>query len=248
MKIKVSDYINNLSDIFKKLFSMNDFTNSAKFILLKKNNKQEKLINIITDMKRLIISTFDNENLAYFIILHCFLCNMYNDNKEYSFDSFMNSKIDHGLIVSEFIKENAPSNENLMHIINNYMLYEYRISPIIKEPIPWTFYILALYHVTSAITKIPQISNYLDDLSDLKPQLDVDMRKIEARSLLGLKPDGTEDLSATQKFRQIVKEYHPDKMGKSGLSKEEIANRGKMIGEILQPARDLLLGKNPGQK
>ena len=205
-KITVSDYINKLLDIIKNLFQNSEFLHNDRLLLFKTNNKKEKLSNIIADMKNLIVSTFDNESLAYFIILHCFLCNLYNVNTDYSLDNFLNFKIDKTLIVNEFIKQNEHSKENLIYIFDKYIKSEYKILYIEKEPRSWLNFIalygFGLMQLSSGAIGFKQELDLRSQWPLYKPYTPLE----KARKVFGLKSDGSQDKDYVEKGNALWQE------------------------------------------
>ena len=286
--INVSDYINKLKNILQKfvidykdsLIDRSDYNipdmvyipslmHQMDIIELfnkqKKQKKEDDIVNTIIDMKSLIISTFDDESLAYFIILHCFLFKLYNppspteqsesykdyllwynNRTAYTFHTFLNSKInDSTILVSEFIKTNDHNLDNLKIICkntNNTNLDNPKSS--VDEPKSWTYYIVNLLYLGSDLYKAfnPRVIEFVPQgiLERAALYDKFNDKLIDARINLGLNLDGEEDHLAKIKFRELAKAYHPDKSQLQGFSIEEAKIREKMIGEKFAPARDFI--------
>jgi hypothetical protein len=209
-------------------------------------NTHKKLLDTVADMKNIIVSSFDNETLAYFIILHCFLCNLHNKNNELTYVNFLNLKINNEITTSEFIKKNDYTMNNLLSICKNYMINEYRLKPIVNSTMSWVLFAYNLYAVVDNIggkfMKHPDVRYYFDDLRGLIPKglLELKFAKSaksaifeedltpeeKARKLLGLKLDGSEDGNAKRNYHTLSKEYHPDKQ-------KDQSPEGKVKAEFL---------------
>jgi hypothetical protein len=216
-------------------------------------NTHKKLLDTVADMKNIIVSSFDNETLAYFIILHCFLCNLHNKNNELTYVNFLNLKINNEITTSEFIKKNDYTMNNLLSICKNYMINEYRLKPIVNSTMSWVLFAYNLYAVVDNIggkfMKHPDVRYYFDDLRGLIPKglLELKFAKSaifeedltpeeKARKLLGLKLDGSEDGNAKRKYRELAKKKHPDKFPQDKAKAE-------LLFRQLAEAQTLLLKK-----
>ena len=234
--IKVSDYITNLKNVFEKfVIDYRETFLDDQVREMNKEKREEDILSIIIDMKSLIISTFDNESLAYFIILHCFLFNLYNppppseqsetykdymlwykDSTAYSFHTFLNSKInDSNILVSEFIQKNDLNLDNLKRICKNSNTTNLdKSKSVVDEPKSWTFWILNLLYLGSDLYKAIH-----PRMIEIEPkfireraakQIAKQLPLIEAKKILGLDSDANWK-SIKEAYHALSIKFHPDK-------------------------------------